>query len=1211
MKRRAGALCLAGLASLTLAASAHADTWNVTGTGDPLRATCNQTTKDCASLRAAVTTSNNNSVVDTINVPAGTISITDDLVIQSDITVIGDSARTTIIDGGAKSRGFVVSSSGIGRLSHLTIRNGASGQNGSNNGGGILNLSGTVTLDHVRITGSHAANGAAISNEGGTVTIVYSLLDNNVATGTGGAIYNLGGVEAPDRGLLAVGESTIFKNSGGNSADVGGIDSRGNAGNIVQLIRVTIADNTAGKGSPAGGLLLATGTGSANGVLMARNLAEGSPVNCGATKPANTVANVDDQKTCGFSTEGVVPGLATALTTAGGEIDVLALTAASPAVDLIPTANCAAGQMDARGMYRPQGPRCDAGAYELDQAATVTITDGPSGTVTSGDVQFGFNANEPGTTVQCQLTGPGQSGGFATCYKSNAQPYSGLADGTYTFSVRAVTSSFPNPAPTTQTFTVDTTPPDTTITGTPTNPTNDTTPTFTFTSNEAGSTFQCQITATAGYTACTSPYTPTLPAGSYTFRVRATDAAGLQDATPATFTFTIDTTPPDTTITSGPTGTVASTSAAFTYSSTKPTGATFQCALDGAAFSTCPASYTGLQQGSHTFQVRAIDAAGNVDPTPAARSWIVDTVGPDTTITGGPSGTVASTSATFTYSSTEPTGGSFQCSIDSGAFSTCPTGYTGLQQGSHTFQVRAIDAVGNADPTPASRTWIVDTVAPDTTIASGPSGPTASTSATFTFSSPESGVTFQCQLDSASGFATCPAGYTGLQQGAHTLQVRAIDAAGNVDPTPATRSWTVDTVPPDTTITGGPSGATASTSATFTYTSSEPAGATFQCALDGAAFGTCPASYTGLQQGSHTFQVRAIDAAGNADPTPAARTWNVDTVAPDTTINAPAPTPSNDTTPTFGFTSNEGTATFQCRIGTAAFATCPNPFTSAALAAGTYTFEVRALDAAGNVDPTPAAQTFVDRHDGTEHDDHQRAGEPDQRHDADVPVHLDGGRLDVRVPGRQRRLRDVRVRLHADARRRHAHGQRARDRPRRQRRRHAGDADVRDRHDGAEHHPHGDAADAGQQPATDVQLHRDRDRIDLRVPRRRRRLRGLHEPVHDGRAQRRRPHVRGPRGRPGGQRRRHAGPVQLLDRYGRAGDDADGSRRRARATTRRRRSPSRARARSCSAGSTPRPSPTARRPSPRPRSPPARTPSRSAPSTPPATPTRRPPRRRS
>ena len=81
------------------------------------------------------------------------INITDDLVIQSDITVIGASARTTIIDGGAKYRGFVVTSSGIGRLSHLTIRNGAAGQNGSNNGGGILNLSGTVTLDHVRITG--------------------------------------------------------------------------------------------------------------------------------------------------------------------------------------------------------------------------------------------------------------------------------------------------------------------------------------------------------------------------------------------------------------------------------------------------------------------------------------------------------------------------------------------------------------------------------------------------------------------------------------------------------------------------------------------------------------------------------------------------------------------------------------------------------------------------------------------------------------------------------------------------------------------------------------------------------------------------------------------------------------------------------------------------------------------------------------------------
>ena len=103
-----------------------------------------------------------------------------------------------------------------------------------------------------------------------------------------------------------------------------------------------------------------------------------------------------------------------------------------------------------------------------------------------------------------------------------------------------------------------------------------------------------------------------------------------------------------------------------------------------------------------------------------------------------------------------------------------------------------MDRFGNIDATPATRSFTVDTLAPDTTITSGPSGTTTNRTATFAFSSSEAGGTFQCRLDSAN-FASCssPRIYLLLSFASHTFQVRAIDGAGNVDPTPAVRTFTV------------------------------------------------------------------------------------------------------------------------------------------------------------------------------------------------------------------------------------------------------------------------------------------------------------------------------------------------------------------------------------------------------------------------------------
>lgn len=92
-----------------------------------------------------------------------------------------------------------------------------------------------------------------------------------------------------------------------------------------------------------------------------------------------------------------------------------------------------------------------------------------------------------------------------------------------------------------------------------------------------------------------------------------------------------------------------------------------------------------------------------------------------------------------------------------------------------------------------------DTTAPNTTISSGPSGATTDRTPTFAFTSSEAGSTFECRVDSGS-FTACssPRTTSSLPNGAHTFYVRATDAAGNTDSTPASRSFTVSVSNPAT-----------------------------------------------------------------------------------------------------------------------------------------------------------------------------------------------------------------------------------------------------------------------------------------------------------------------------------------------------------------------------------------------------------------------------
>jgi RHS repeat-associated protein len=129
--------------------------------------------------------------------------------------------------------------------------------------------------------------------------------------------------------------------------------------------------------------------------------------------------------------------------------------------------------------------------------------------------------------------------------------------------------------------------------------------------------------------------------------------------------------------------------------------------------------------------------------------------------------------------------------------------------------------------------------------------------------------------------ATASWATSGLTDGAHTITATATDAAGNAGS--ATRVAIVDNTPPETAIDSGPGGEIAAADATFTFSGTDNlapvGGLTFAWRLGGGEFTefseATTATFTGLGEGTYTFEVKARDLAGNEDPAPATRTFTV------------------------------------------------------------------------------------------------------------------------------------------------------------------------------------------------------------------------------------------------------------------------------------------------------------------------------------------------
>ena len=383
---------VATLAVLTaLATPAHSAEFVVDTTTDAVDAspgdgTCNTGTGTC-SLRAAVQEANALPGPDTIQLGAGTYTLTilgqgddlaatGDLDITEEVSIVGASRDTTIVDGNATDRVLDIFQSALQvTISGLTLRNGTPGPAGY--GGGMYNSS-TLTLSNVAVTGNTAGvSGGGIENDS-EITLVNCVVAGNTAASNGGGLDNaltmkltgvtVSGNSASTGGGISNDFTLVVLNTtvSGNMATFSGGGIRNNVS--ASLANVTIADNTASTGSGLANL--------SDVAIKYTIVTSATPdMNCDNVSALTSGGhNLDSGSTCGFGAAGDLSGLDPMLgplQNNGGSTPTHALLAGSPAIDA-GSNDCPPPATDQRGAARPADGdgdslvACDIGALEAD-----------------------------------------------------------------------------------------------------------------------------------------------------------------------------------------------------------------------------------------------------------------------------------------------------------------------------------------------------------------------------------------------------------------------------------------------------------------------------------------------------------------------------------------------------------------------------------------------------------------------------------------------------------------------------------------------------------------------------------------------------------------------------------------------------------------------------------------------------------------------------
>jgi putative Ig domain-containing protein len=330
-------------------------------------------------------------------------------------------------------------------------------------GGGVFN-SGVLTLTNATVNGNQAKttttpSGTNIAGEGGAIYAASNQSAGAVRTTLTGDTFS--GNSAVIGSVLETASTAGTNNTAVTNSTITGNTSSSAFGAIVPLNPVsieyaTITDNTAAAGGAGAIVEFGAGVARITGSIVSNNKSGAATTNCVASQPPTDGGyNLTDatDPSCGFTPGqhdvAAAPQLGP-LAANGGPTQTRAPGASSPAINVIPpgsatamnnvvTGNaitlCAAGDVDQRGVSRPQGTNCDIGAVEANLSsptvagpATPTFTTGVAGSfvyTTTGvptphltetaalPSGVTFHDNGDGTATLAGTPGPNAGGTYA------------------------------------------------------------------------------------------------------------------------------------------------------------------------------------------------------------------------------------------------------------------------------------------------------------------------------------------------------------------------------------------------------------------------------------------------------------------------------------------------------------------------------------------------------------------------------------------------------------------------------------------------------------------------------------------------------------------------------------------------------------------------------------------------------------------------------